>query len=84
MKREEIQTLLGPAVVGAIIGVVFGFVSYGFNMEYGPSIHPDWQPLWLYSLGEAALTALGCIGGTVLLLGVVPMLLHRRQNEKQE
>jgi hypothetical protein len=82
MKRERKHALLGPAVIGAIMGIVLGFTSYGFNMEYGASIHPDWHPLWLYATGEALLTAIGCFGGIVLLLGLIPMLLHDTKKEK--
>lgn len=77
MNQQTKQTLMGPLVVGMLFGVLAGSASFGFDMEYGASIHPTWQPLWLYAAVVAVAVCTAVAGGSVLLLGLLPVLVRR-------
>jgi hypothetical protein len=77
MNRETKQTLLGPAVVGMVIGVAVSFGVFGFELEYGPHVHPAQQPAWLYALLQAALSFVIVVSATVVVFGVVPLLIRK-------
>jgi hypothetical protein len=72
------QNLLGPAVIGGVFGLLAGAAVFGFTLEYGPNIHPSWQPLWLYALLEASAVFGVVLLSTVLLLGFLPNWVRRK------
>ncbi|TXH02527.1 MAG: hypothetical protein E6R07_15000 [Nevskiaceae bacterium] len=73
MKPQTKQLLLGPAVVGGLLGAFVGLAAFGFTLEYGPHTNPEWQPLWLYALGQAVLSGGAVLSGTVFLFGLLPL-----------
>lgn len=71
------QALLGPTLVGLLLGLLVGFAVFGFRLEYGPHTHPDEQPIWLFALLDAALSFVVVLGGTVMTFGFVPLCLRK-------
>ena len=82
--RRLKESLFGPLIVGVIIGAFVAVFGYGFTMEYGPNIHPSWQPLWLFAIGEGVLSFAGTTAVIVLVFGCGPLALgllrHRGSN----
>jgi len=72
------ETLLGPLVVGSAFGVVAALATYGFVGEYGPHIYAssEWS-LTTIAVAQALLAFLCVAGGTVMLLGVLPLVVSR-------
>lgn len=81
MNRTIKQTLLGPGVVGCLFGLVAGFAAFGFQLEYGPHIQSEQQPVWLYAADQAALSFVAIAAGTVIIFGVAPLLIRKASSK---
>jgi uncharacterized BrkB/YihY/UPF0761 family membrane protein len=75
------QTLLGPAVVGLVVGFLAGLAVLGFELEYGSNIHPHQQPVWLYASLQAALAFVLVLVCIVAVFGVVPALMRKASSK---
>ena len=75
------QTLLGPAVVGVLLGLFVAFCSFAFDSEYGSKVHPQLQPVWLYSVVQALLWFVLAAGGVIIIFGVAPLLIAKATSE---
>jgi len=73
----EKQALIGPLVVGALFGAFAAYAVFAFSSEYRLSGN---QVAWWQVLLEASLAFFVCVGGSVGLLGVLPVLIHRNRS----
>lgn len=75
LSPSEKQTLIGPLVVGSVLGAFVAYAVFAFASEYrlqnGESIE-KWQ-----TAAEAVLAFLVAVASTVGLLGVLPIAVHR-------
>lgn len=70
LTMSERQALLGPLVVGCVLGSVVGLASWGFDAEYS---HID---RWRMALNAAAAFAAALAIATVPL-GILPIVIQR-------
>ncbi len=75
LSPAEKQTLIGPLVVGCLLGVFCAYAVFAFTSEYrlqnGDPID-KWQ-----TAAEAVVAFLVAVVSTVGLLGVLPISVHR-------
>ena len=76
LSKPARQTLLAPAVVGAIFGLITGFADFGVSLEYGPNMRPMYFGIH-WPLLEALITFLLVSTGIVLVFGVIPLVVAR-------
>lgn len=76
LSSEERQTLLGPLVVGMLVGAFVAYAAVAFNSEFRLNGHSvsDFQ-----LVGEAVLGFVLSVAVTVGLLGVLPIAIHRKR-----
>ena len=72
----ERRILVGPAVVGTVIGALVALALAGVRAEYGHNMEPLYFGI-NSGVAEALLTFAIVTGATVLLFGVVPLLINR-------
>lgn len=75
---SERETLSGPAVVGAVLGLLCAMGAMGFHSEYGHASQPAW-PVALDMIGYFAAGFLVAF----LPFGAVPVLVARLKSRKQ-
>ena len=75
LSPAEKQTLIGPLVVGCLLGAFCAYAVFAFSIEYklqnGDSVD-GWQ-----TAAEAVVAFLVAVVSTVGLLGVLPIAVHR-------
>ena len=76
LSSEERQTLLGPLVVGVLVGAFVAYAAVAFNSEFRLSGLPVSD---LQFIGEAALGFVLSVVATVGFLGVLPIAIHRKR-----
>ena len=72
------QNLVGPAIVGCVIGVLAALAGLGFDSEYGPHIYASstWSLHTLMVLH--ALVTFFCVAcGVIFVFGLGPILFAR-------
>lgn len=74
LSPSEKQTLVGPLVVGCLLGAFVAFAVFAFASEY--ELHGAAVPLWQTGV-EATLGFLVAATSTVAILGVLPIAIHR-------
>ena len=77
---EEKQILVGPTVVGCLLGAFAAYAVFAFASEYQfQSTAPasDWA-----TAGEAAVAFVVCVAGTVGVLGCVPIAIGRFRSHR--
>lgn len=70
LTESERQALIGPLVVGCVLGAFVGLASWGFDGEYS---HID---LWRMTLNALGAFAAGLTIATVPL-GILPVVINR-------
>lgn len=77
LSHSEKQTLIGPLVVGCLLGAFVAYAVFAFASELalqdGQSID-KWK-----TAAEAAFAFLVATASTVGLLGILPIAIHRRR-----
>jgi hypothetical protein len=76
LTSSERQSLVGPLVVGCVIGACVGLVSWGFDSE---DVHIDH---WRKAL-NVLIAFLESIAVAVVPLGVLPIAIQRLQRRRQ-
>jgi hypothetical protein len=76
LSKAERQTLLGPAVVGAVFGLLAGFADFGVALEYGRNMRPMYFGVH-WPLLEALITFSLVSSGIAFLFGVMPLVVAR-------
>jgi hypothetical protein len=66
----EKQALVGPIVVGGLLGMVVGITSLGFDSEYGHATS------WQLAL-DFLVSFLESVAGAVVPLGLLPIAVQR-------
>lgn len=75
LSDSDKQQLLGPAVMGVLLGAFVAFVVLGFESEYHPEAS-SWE------IGtQAVLGFLLSVAGVIAAFGVVPVILNRRMKK---
>ena len=72
---EERQSLLGPAVIGCLLGAFAAYAVFAFAAEFRLQSGSA-QTFWA-TAGEACLAFVLCVAGTVGLLGLAPVAIGR-------
>jgi hypothetical protein len=75
LSKAERQILLGPAVVGAVFGLLAGLADFGVALEYGRNMRPIFGVHW--PLLEALITFSLVSSGIAFLFGVMPLVVAR-------
>lgn len=70
--HSERETLIGPAVVGIVVGIFFAVCNVAFNSEYKPAVSSDWQ-----IVSDAMLSFLAGLLLAFLPFGLIPVLMGR-------
>jgi hypothetical protein len=80
LSPSEKQTLLGPLVVGCLLGAFVAYAVTAFASEYRlQGIDPSpWQVA-----AEAAVGFLVSVGGTVGVLGLLPIAIGRLRSKRE-
>ena len=76
------RALVSPFVVGLLLGTFAAYAVLAFSSEYRLSgIELHWSQVWL----EASIAFIVCLGGSVGLLGLLPVVIRRsRASEKRD
>lgn len=77
LSPEERQTFLGPLVVGVLVGAFVAYAAFALNSEYRLNGIPIGT---VQLIAESTLGFLLAVVSTVSLLGVLPILIHRKRN----
>jgi hypothetical protein len=75
LSQSEQQTLIGPLVVGSLLGAFVAYAVFAFASEYRlQNVEPiyEWQ-----TVAEAVFAFSVAVVSTVGLLGVLPITVHR-------
>ena len=72
---SELQNLIGPTVVGCILGGFAAFAVFAFASEY--ELQSANAPGTLQTASEAVLAFIVCVSGTIAILGLLPVLIAR-------
>ena len=75
---SEMQNLIGPTVVGCILGAFSAYTVFAFASEY--QLQSVGAPSTLQTASEAGIVFIVCVVGTVAILGLLPVLVARRQS----
>lgn len=70
--QNERETLVGPAVVGIVVGIFFAVCTVAFNSEYKPAASSDWS-----TISDVMLGFLTGFFLAFLPFGLVPVLIGR-------
>jgi len=70
--QGERETLTGPAVVGAVLGIVLAVCTIAFNSEYNAAELSAWA-----AIGNAMLISFGGFFLAFVPFGLVPVLIGR-------
>ena len=81
LSSGERQSLIGPLVVGCLLGAFVAFAIVAFYSEVSLQ---SGRVGWVRVLAEAAIGFLLSVLCTVGSLGVLPVLLHRRSSKGSE
>jgi type IV secretory pathway VirB2 component (pilin) len=76
LSPEERRTLLGPAVVGVLLGLLAAALGASVRSEYGSRMMPLYPGVH-GPVAEALITFALVTLGVVLLFGIAPLLLLR-------
>lgn len=77
---EEAQNLIGPAVIGVVIGSFAAYAVVAFASEYRVS-GDVCVSLWS-TVAEAILVFLSCVVGTISVFGLAPIVIGRLRSFK--
>lgn len=72
LSDTERETLMGPAAVGVIVGIVFALCTVAFNSDYKPPASSDWT-----TLSDALLNFCGGFLLAFVPFGLAPALVAR-------
>ena len=78
LTASELQNLIGPTVVGCILGGFAAYAVFAFASEY--ELQSAIAPGTLQTATEAGLAFVVCVLGTVAILGLLPVLIARRRS----
>lgn len=70
--QSERETLIGPAAVGVVLGIVFAVCSVAFNSEYNSAASSDWT-----TVCDMTLIFLGGFFLAFVPFGLAPVLIGR-------
>lgn len=76
LSSGEWQTLLGPLVVGVLLGAMVAYATIAFNSELKLNGVPVGE---LQLIGEAVIGFVLSVVVTAGLLGVLPIVIHRKR-----
>lgn len=77
---EEKQSLLGPTVVGCLLGAFAAYAVFAFASEYQLQSGAS-RNTWA-TAGEAILAFAVCTAGTVAVLGCLPVAVGRLRSRR--
>jgi hypothetical protein len=72
LSQNERETLIGPAVVGVVVGILFAVCTVAFNSEYVPAASSGWS-----TISDAMLSFFAGLLLTVVPFGLAPVLIAR-------
>ena len=75
LSADERQSLVGPAVVGCLFGLLAALATVAFHSEYG--YPPGTAAGWTNLLIAGGLAFASIAGGCFLVFGVAPVALSR-------
>ena len=75
---SERESLVGPTVVGCILGAFAAYAVFAFASEY--QLQSGGAPTTLQTAAEAGLAFIVSVLGTVAFFGLFPVLLARRRS----
>ena len=81
LSASEKQTLIGPLVVGCLLGAFAAYAVFALASEY--ELQGGVDHAALQSAGEAAITFIACVAGTVGVLGIIPVAIHRQRSRPE-
>ena len=70
--QGERETLTGPAVVGAVLGIVLAVCTVSANSEYNAAALFDWT-----TIGDTVLISCGGFFLAFVPFGLIPVLIER-------
>jgi hypothetical protein len=79
---EEKQSLLGPAVIGCLLGAFAAYAVFAFASEY--AVQEATSPTFWATAGEASLAFAVCVAGTVGFLGLAPLAIGRLRSRSSD
>jgi hypothetical protein len=74
LTAQEKQALIGPLVVGIVLGALVAYAVFAFASEYALQGHPS--SIWRTAV-EASIGFLVSVLGTVGTLGALPIAIQR-------
>lgn len=80
LTADEKQSLVGPTVVGCLLGAFAAYAVFAFTSEY--ALSGAAQPTFWATVGEASLAFAVCVAGTVGLLGIGPLVVGRFRSQR--
>ena len=80
LTAEEKQSLLGPTVVGCLLGAFAAYAVFAFASEY--QLQASTAPTFWATAAEASLAFVLCVAGTVGLLGFAPLAIGRLRSRR--
>ena len=75
---SEMQNLIGPTVVGCVLGAFSAYAVFAFASEY--QLQSASGQNTLQTVSEASLVFIVCVVATVAIFGLLPVLIARRQS----
>ena len=82
LTTDEKQSLLGPTVIGCLLGAFAAYAVFAFASEYQLQGATD-ANAWA-TAAEAILAFVACVAGTVGILGLVPVIVGRVRSQRSE
>jgi uncharacterized membrane protein len=77
---DEKQSLLGPTVIGCLLGAFAAYAVFAFASEYQLQGTTD-ASAWA-TAAEAMLAFMACVAGTVGILGLAPVVVGRLRSPR--
>jgi hypothetical protein len=77
LSQHERQALIGPAVVGIVVGILFAVCTVAFNSDYKPAAHSGWL-----ATSDVMLSFAGGFLLAFLPFGLAPVLVGRIRTDK--
>ena len=77
---EEKESLLGPTVVGCLLGTFAAYSVFAFASEY--QLQAGTAATFWATAGEASLAFAICVAGTVGLFGFAPLAVGRLRSRR--
>lgn len=72
LSQSERETLIGPAVVGVVLGIFFAVCTVAFNSEYKAAASSDWL-----TISDSMLSFLAGLLLAFFPFGLAPVLVGR-------